>query len=132
VADVVRRAAADVLHADRSGTAHLWLRHVGMRVTVVARHQRGHDPAPDAYWWDAHQAGAGPDDGTALLLCLIGDNGRFLTGQLLLPPELAAYRAADLPRRERTAFTTTFTHATTHYGQDLTDALDSALDRLTA
>jgi hypothetical protein len=92
--------------------------------------ERGHGLVPDAYWWDAHAAGEAM--GGPVLLVLVADRGHIAVAQLLRADQLAAYRAADLPRRDQTAFTTTFLHGTTTYGADLPSALDHALDLLPA
>jgi hypothetical protein len=131
VAEVVRRAAAVALGGERSG--HYILVPEGeysrdtVAVRVFARHQRGHDLEPDAYWWDAHHADEATDE--LSLFVLVGDYGRILLARLLRPEELRRYRAAALPRRDRTAFTTTFVHHGTSYGVELTDELDRALDQ---
>ena len=65
-----------------------------------------------------------------LLLVLVGDNARILVAHLLLPGDLADYLAAQLPRRDRCAFTSTFIHGDTEFGQDLTSLLDHALDEV--
>ncbi|MER5356551.1 hypothetical protein ABT093_40305 [Kitasatospora sp. NPDC002551] len=133
VADIVRRAAAEALGATWDGrSSHVVVGHprTGIKVTVVARHQRGHSLTPDEYWWDAHNA-AGEMDGP-VLFTLVADRGYIAVAQLLRADHLAAYRAADLPRRDRTAFTTTFIHGDTRYGNDLASMVDHALDVLPA
>lgn len=133
VADVVRRAAAEVLDATWDGrSSHIIVGHprTGIEVTIVARHQRGHSLTPDEYWWDAHHAG-GEMDGP-VLFTLVADRGYIALSQLLRADQLAAYRAADLPRRERTAFTTTFIHGDTQYGTDIASLIDHALGALPA
>jgi tetratricopeptide (TPR) repeat protein len=96
-------------------------------VRIVARHQRGHDLTQDAYWWDCHHSGRGWDDTT--LIVLVADTGQVLLAQLLRRSELADYRAAGLPRSDRTAFTTTFVHGDRRYGLDLTLMINNALDQ---
>ncbi|MGY3677489.1 hypothetical protein [Streptomyces sp. TE33382] len=132
-ADIVRRAAAEALGATWDGrSSHVVVGHprTGIKLTVVARHQRGHSLIPDEYWWDAHNAGSemnGP-----VLFTLVADHGYIAVAQLLRADQLAAYRAADLPRRDRTAFTTTFIHSGIRYGTDLSRLVDHALDVLPA
>ncbi|MFG3429396.1 tetratricopeptide repeat protein [Streptomyces californicus] len=133
VADVVRRAAAQALSATWDGrSSHIVIGHprTGIKVTIVARHQRGHSLTPDEYWWDAHHADAGMEG--PVLFALVADRGYIALAQLLRADQLAAYRTADLPRRERTAFTTTFIHGDTHYGTDITGMINNALDDLPA
>lgn len=133
VADVVRRAAAQALGATWDGrSSHIVVGHprTGIKVTIVARHQRGHSLTPDEYWWDAHPAGAGMEG--LVLFTLVADRGYIVLAQLLRTDQLAAYRTADLPRRELTAFTTTFIHGDTHYGTDITRMINNALDDLPA
>lgn len=133
VADVVRRAAAEALGATWDGrSSHIVVGppRTGIKVTIVARHQRGHSLTPDAYWWDAHHAGAEMDG--PVLFTLVADRGYIALAQLLRADQLAAYRAADLPRRERTAFTTTFIHGDTRYGTDIARMINNALDDLPA
>ncbi|MEO3976975.1 hypothetical protein [Streptomyces sp. CAU 1734] len=133
VADVVRRAAAEALSATWDGrSSHIVIGHprTGIKVTIVARHQRGHSLTPDEYWWDAHHADAEIDG--PVLFTLVADRGYIALAQLLRADQLATYRAADLPRRERTAFTTTFIHGDTHYGTDITRMINNALDDLPA
>ncbi|MEU6406163.1 hypothetical protein [Streptomyces sp. NPDC046985] len=133
VADVVRRAAAQALGATWDGrSSHIVVGHprTGIKVTIVARHQRGHSLTPDEYWWDAHPAGA--DMEGPVLFTLVADRGYIALAQLLRADQLAAYRTADLPRCERTAFTTTFIHGATHYGTDITRMINNALDDLPA
>ena len=126
VAAVLRRAAAVALGGARE--EQYILLPSGVRVRVVTRHARGHDLTPCVYWWDAHTTAAVNVD-EPWLFVLVGDTGRILLTRLLRPAELRHYRAAALPRRDRTAFTTTFTHHGTEYGVDLTSAVDAALDR---
>lgn len=133
VAEVVRRAAAEALGAAWDGrSSHIVVGHprTGIKVTVVARQQRGRSLTPDEYWWDAHQAG-GEMDGP-VLFTLVADRGYIAVAQLLRADQLAAYRAADLPRRDHTAFTTTFIHGDTRYGTDIATLVDHALDDLPA
>jgi len=133
VAGIVRRAAAEALGATWDGrSSHVVLGHprTGINVTVVARHQRSHSLVPDEYWWDAHHASTGMDG--PVLFTLVADHGYIAVAQLLRADQLAAYRAADLPRRDRTAFTTTFVHGDTRYGTDLSVLVDHALDYLPA
>jgi len=100
----------------------------GLRISVSVQRQNGQSAEPDVHWWDAHPAGQHPEG--PLLLVLVGDNARILVAQLLLPGELADYLAAPLPRRDRCAFTSTFVHGATDYGQDLTSMVDHALDEV--
>ncbi|MGW7613701.1 hypothetical protein ACWGKW_42020 [Streptomyces sp. NPDC054766] len=133
VDDVVRRAAAEALGATWDGRSpHIVVGHprTGIRVTIVARHQHGRTLTPDEYWWDAHHAD-GEMDGP-VLLTLVADRGYIAVAQLLRADQLAAYRTADLPRREQTAFTTTFIHGGTQYGTDIATRIDHALDDLPA
>ncbi|WP_073224351.1 hypothetical protein [Streptomyces sp. NBRC 110465] len=104
--------------------------HTGIKVTIAARHQRGHSLTPDEYWWDAHHTDAGMEG--PVLFTLVADRGYIALAQLLRADQLAAYHAADLPRRERTAFTTTFIHGDTHYGTDITRMINNALEDLPA
>lgn len=67
-----------------------------------------------------------------VLFTLVADRGYIALSQLLRADQLAAYRAADLPRRERTAFTTTFIHGDTQYGTDIASLIDHALGALPA
>ncbi|WP_199546307.1 hypothetical protein [Streptomyces sp. N35] len=131
VAHCVRRAAAEALNATWDGrSAHIVVGHPhhGIKVTVVARHQRGHSLTPDEYWWDAHSADHEMDG--PVLLALVADRGYIAVAQLLRADQLAVYRAADLPRRDRTAFTTTFIHADVRHGTDLSSHVNNALDVL--
>ncbi|MFB7865411.1 hypothetical protein [Streptomyces sp. NPDC056069] len=133
VADIVRRAAAQALGATWDGrSSHVVVGHpdAGIKVTIVARHQRGHSLIPDEYWWDAHNAGSEMDG--PVLFTLVADRGYIAVAQLLRADQLAPYRAADLPRRDRTAFTTTFIHGDTRHGTDLASLIDHALDVLPA
>ncbi|MFB7763521.1 tetratricopeptide repeat protein [Streptomyces xiamenensis] len=133
VSHVVRRAAAEALGATWDGRSpHVVLGHphTGIKVTVVARHQSGHSLTPDEHWWDAHRVGAEMDG--PVLFVLVTDRGCIALAQFLRADELAAYRSADLPRRERTAFTTTFIHGDTRYGTDLSSHLDNILHVLPA
>ncbi|MFE9424178.1 hypothetical protein ACFYNO_14565 [Kitasatospora sp. NPDC006697] len=133
VAGIVRAACAEALGAAWDGrSAHVVVGHprTGIQVTIVARHQRGHSLTPDEYWWDAHNAGSEMDG--PVLFTLVADRGYIAVAQLLRADQLAAYRAADLPRRDRTAFTTTFIHGDTRYGTDLASLVDHALDVLPA
>ncbi|WP_330342679.1 tetratricopeptide repeat protein [Streptomyces sp. NBC_00557] len=128
---VVRSAAAEALNATWDGRSdHVVVSTPAgkVKVTVVARHQGDHSLVPDAHWWDAHRLGQkmeGP-----VLLVLVADAGYIAVAQLLHAEQLAAYRAADLPGRDCTAFTTTFVHNGTHYGWDLSPSLDQALDAI--
>lgn len=131
VAHAVRRAAAEALNGTWDGRSpHIVVGppRSGIKVRVVARHQRGHSLAPDEYWWDAHTADQEIDG--PVLLVLVADRGYVALAQLLRADQLAAYREADLPRRDRTAFTTTFIHGDTHFGTDVTSPVDHALDIL--
>jgi tetratricopeptide (TPR) repeat protein len=131
VDEVVRRAAAEALNATWDGrSAHLIVGTPsnGIRLTVVAHLQRDRSLAPDAHWWDAHAVGQEIDG--PVLLVLVADHGRIGVAQLLRADQLAAYRAADLPGRDRTAFTTTFIHNGTDYGTDLALRVDRALNAL--
>lgn len=131
VAAVVRRAAALALGGTRAEQHVVVPARDGSRdsvwVRIVARHQRGHSVEPDEYWWDAHTRGA-HGDAEPTLFVLVGDAGQILLAQLLRPAELRQYRAAPLPRRDRTAFTTSFVHHRVRYGVDLTSAVDAALN----
>ncbi|MFM9452380.1 tetratricopeptide repeat protein [Streptomyces europaeiscabiei] len=129
VDEVVRRATAEALNATWDGhSSHVIVGSArnGIKLTVVARHQNGHSLAPDAHWWDAHSVGQETDG--PVLLVLVADPGYIAVAQLLRTDQLAAYHAADLPGRDRMAFTTTFIHNGTHYGTDLASRLDKALD----
>lgn len=129
VADAVRRAAAQALGAFWDGrSSHIVIGHprTGIKVTIVARHQRGHSLTPDEYWWYAHHADAEIDG--PVLFALVADRGYIALAQLLRADQLAAYRTSDLPRRDRTAFI----HGDTHYGTDITRMINNALDDLPA